>query len=85
MCPNTMIGTTFGVFSTTTYIDFVEAMAYSQEAIQMNALSVSFIGTNLPGYPASNAIGLKFIIFMHLNENIFRTHFFLLNFCLLQD
>ncbi len=56
MCPNSMIGTTFGVYSTTTFVDFVEAMAYSQEAIQMNALSVSFLGTNMPGYPASNAI-----------------------------
>jgi hypothetical protein len=56
MCPNSMIGTTFGVYSTSTYVNFVEAMAYSQEAIQMNALSVSFLGKNMPGYPVSNAI-----------------------------
>jgi hypothetical protein len=35
----------------------MEAMAFSQEAIQMNAgVTVSFTGTNDPTYPASNAI-----------------------------
>jgi hypothetical protein len=56
ICQNSMIGTTFGVYSTTTYLNFVEVMAFSQEAIQMNALSVSFLGTNIPGHEASSAI-----------------------------
>ena len=34
----------------------MEAMVYSQEAIQMNALTVSFIGSNSATYPASNAL-----------------------------
>jgi hypothetical protein len=56
-CLTTMIGTTFGVFSTLERINFMEAMAYSQEAIQMNAgVTVSFLGTNNPLYPVSNAI-----------------------------
>ena len=56
MCPSSMTGIVFGVYTTSSDIGFVEAMAFSQEAIQMNALSVSFVGTNMPGYPASNAI-----------------------------
>jgi hypothetical protein len=36
-CPNSMIGTTFGVYSKIEYLYFVEAMAYSQEAIHLNA------------------------------------------------
>jgi hypothetical protein len=56
MCPNSIIGTTFGVFSNTNQVNFVEAMAFSQEAIQMNALSVSFLGKNDNTDPASNAI-----------------------------
>jgi hypothetical protein len=56
-CPNSMIGTTFGVYTKSSYLYFVEAMAYSQEAIHMNAgITMSFLGTNDPGYPASNAI-----------------------------
>jgi hypothetical protein len=49
MCPEPMIGTTFGVYTSTNdfysaddYLTFIEVMAYSQEAIQMNALLVSF-------------------------------------------
>ncbi len=55
-CPNSMIGTTFGVYTTSNYLNLMEVMAFSQEAIQMNALSVSFLGTNDPLHPASNAI-----------------------------
>jgi hypothetical protein len=35
-CPNSMIGTTFGVYTKSEYLNFLEAMAYSQEAIHMN-------------------------------------------------
>ena len=56
-CPTAMIGTTFGVYETTTvYVSFMEVMAYSQEAIQMNALSVSFVGVNDPTVPITNAL-----------------------------
>ncbi len=58
-CPTTMIGTIFGVYTTSNAIlNFVEAMAFSQEAIQMNAgVTVSFIGTNdNPSYPISISI-----------------------------
>jgi len=34
-----MTGTIFGLYSPTSKLDFVEIMLYSQEAIQMNALS----------------------------------------------
>jgi hypothetical protein len=56
-CPNSMIGTTFGVYTKSLALNFVEAMAYSQEAIHLNAgITMSFLGTIYPGYPASNAI-----------------------------
>jgi hypothetical protein len=56
-CPNSMIGTTFGVYSNSAYLNFMEVMAYSQEAIHLNAgVTVSSLGTNIPGYPAINAI-----------------------------
>jgi hypothetical protein len=57
-CPNSMIGTTFGVYTESNdYLNFMEAMAYSQEAIHLNAgITVSFLGTIYPGYPTSNAI-----------------------------
>jgi hypothetical protein len=56
-CPNSMIGTTLGVYSNKEYLNFVEVMAYSQEAIHLNAgVTVSFLGTNNPFYSASNAI-----------------------------
>jgi hypothetical protein len=53
-----MIGTTFGLYTNTESLNFMEAMAFSQEAIQMNAgVTVSLIGTNdIPLYPAINAI-----------------------------
>ena len=53
-----MIGTTLGMYSTSSGFNFFELMAYSQEAIQMNAgVIVSFIGTNNdPFYLVSNAI-----------------------------
>jgi hypothetical protein len=56
-CPNSIIGTTFGIYSKSDYLNFMEAIAYSQEAIHMNpGITMSFMGTNDPGYPASNAI-----------------------------
>ena len=56
-CPNSMIGSTFGVYSNSEYVNFVEAMAYSQEAIHYKAsVTVSILGTVASGYPASNAI-----------------------------
>jgi hypothetical protein len=56
-CPNSMIGTTFGVYTKSDILNFMEAMAYSQEAINLNAgITISFLGTNVSGYPASNAI-----------------------------
>jgi hypothetical protein len=56
-CPSTMIGTTFGIYSTTTYLNFMDAMAFSQQAIQMNAgVTVSCLGTNNLTYPASNTL-----------------------------
>jgi hypothetical protein len=56
-CPNSMIGTTFGIYYKSKAFNFVEAMAYSQEAIHMNAgITISFMGTNDPQYPASNSI-----------------------------
>ncbi len=57
LCTNSITGTTFGVFSTSTAVNFMEAMAFSQEAIQMNAgVTVSFTGTDEPAYPARNAL-----------------------------
>jgi hypothetical protein len=56
-CPNSMTGIYFGVYCEANYLNFMEVMAYSQEAIQTNAgVTVSFLGTNVSGYPASNAI-----------------------------
>jgi hypothetical protein len=56
-CPNSIIGTTFGVYTKSTWLNFLEAMAFSQEAIHMNpGITMSFLGTNNPGFPASNAI-----------------------------
>ena len=58
LCPTKMFGITFGVYSTSTYVvSFMEIKAYSEEAIQIKASNtVSFEGTNLAGYPASNAL-----------------------------
>jgi hypothetical protein len=56
-CLNSMIGTKFAIYSQTHEVVFLEAMAYSQEAILLNAgITMSFLGTNVSGYPASNAI-----------------------------
>jgi hypothetical protein len=57
-CPNSMIGTTFGVYTKSNdYLNFMEAMAYSQEAIHLNpGITMSFLGKNNPIYPVSNAI-----------------------------
>jgi hypothetical protein len=55
MCPNSMIGTTFGVYSSIDNLDFVEVMAYSQEAIHLDTgITMSFLGTNNPTYPVAN-------------------------------
>ena len=52
-----MTGTVFGVYTTADYLNFMEVMAYSQEAIQTNTgVTVSFLGKNLSGYPVNNAI-----------------------------
>ena len=56
-CPSSIIGTTFGVYTKTTFVNFVEIMAYSQDAIQMNAgVSVSYLGTIDGPYLPSNVI-----------------------------
>ncbi len=55
MCLNSMTGTIFGLYSTTDYLDFVEIMLYSQEAIQMNALSAVASNPDV-SFPAANAI-----------------------------
>ena len=52
-----MIGITFGVYTESNDLNFIEAMAFSQEAIHLNAgITMSFLGTNVAGFPASNAI-----------------------------
>ena len=54
-CATSMTGTTFGVYDTESYLNFWEVMAYSQEAIQINAgATVSVIGTEIS--PAYNAL-----------------------------
>ena len=56
-CPDSMTGIVFGVYCFADYLNFMEVMAYSQEAIQTNTgVTVSFLGTNVSGYPASNTI-----------------------------
>lgn len=67
-CPSSMIGTTFGVYSTKLLLNFMEIMAYSQEAIQIGAgVTVSFLGTNVSKFPASNA--LKKIVVLLYTDN----------------
>jgi hypothetical protein len=57
LCPISMIGTTFGVYTESDYLNFMEAMAYSQEAIQLNpGITMSFLGTKSADSPGSNAI-----------------------------
>jgi len=57
MCSSIMQGNVFGFWMYADYFNFMEAMAYSQEAIQMNALSTSIIsGSAHSGHPISNAI-----------------------------
>ncbi len=56
LCPASMNGTILGIHSLL-FLNYMEAMAYSQEAIQMNAgVTVSYIGTNNHIYPVSNAL-----------------------------
>ena len=47
LCPKSLTGNTFGVYSTIQILNFMEVMAYSQEAIQTNdGVTVSSIGTS---------------------------------------
>ena len=56
-CLKSLTGNTFGVYSTIKILNFMEVMAYSQEAIQTNAgVTVSSIGTVDPKYITSNAL-----------------------------
>ena len=57
-CPNSMIGTTFGVYTKLNFhLQLMEAFAYSQEAIHMNAgVTISFLGTIESTFWARNAI-----------------------------
>jgi hypothetical protein len=56
-CPNSMIGITFGVYTESNDLNFIETMAFSQEAIHLNAgITMSFLGTNDPNFPANNAL-----------------------------
>jgi hypothetical protein len=55
MCPESMTGTVFGIHSFVNMISsFREVMLYSQEAIQLKALS-AFASTEA-AYPAANAL-----------------------------
>ncbi len=57
MCSSIMQGKVFGFWGYADYYNFNEAMAYSQEAIQMNALSTAIIsGSADVNHPISNAI-----------------------------
>ena len=69
VCPTSLSGIIFGLYSTTDYITFMEIMAYSQEAIQMNAgVTVSFIGIeDNNGYFASNS--LQQIVILKYNRS----------------
>jgi hypothetical protein len=49
-----MIGTIFGIIASNNYLNFREVMLYSQEAIQIQALSA--VATDTSGYPANNAL-----------------------------
>jgi hypothetical protein len=52
-----MTGVVFGVYTTTNFFHFLDAMAYSQEGIHLNTgVTVSLLGTNATPYLASNAI-----------------------------
>ncbi len=66
LCPNSMIGTTFGFYSASEYVNFMEAMAFSQEAIQMNAMLVSFLGI-APVFLVAN-ISLKNIVVPNFSD-----------------
>jgi hypothetical protein len=50
-----MTGTIFGIIASTNYFNLREVMLYSQEAIQINALSAVATDVNL-NYPAANAL-----------------------------
>ena len=56
-CPKSLTGKTFGVYSSIKILNFMEVMAYSQEAIQTNdGVTVSSIGTSEPNFIPSNAL-----------------------------
>ncbi len=63
-CPNSMIGTTFGVYTKSNlHLQFMEAFAYSQEAIHMNAgVTISLLGEIESTFSASNAIQNKVVL-----------------------
>jgi hypothetical protein len=68
MCLDSMTGTIFGLYSTTDLFDFVEIMLYSQEAIQMNALSA--VATNpFVSFPAANAVQKLVVLLATLTTN----------------
>ena len=50
-----MTGTIFAIYSATDLFDFVEIMLYSQEPIQMNALSALATDPSV-NFPATNAL-----------------------------
>jgi hypothetical protein len=59
---DSMTGTIFGFYSTTDHFELVEIMLYSQEAIQMKALSAVATNPN-PSYPATNALEKIVVLF----------------------
>jgi hypothetical protein len=52
---DSMTGVFFGIYSTHNWLDPVEIMLYSQEAIQMNAISAVATNPNA-NFPAANAL-----------------------------
>ncbi len=56
MCPVILTGKIFSYFSANEVIQLWEAMAFSEEAIQMNAGAVSKTGYNYPNYPIENSL-----------------------------
>ena len=61
-CLNSMIGTIFGVYTTSNHLNFMEVISFSLEAIQMKASLVSFLGTNNSILTASNAIQKQVVL-----------------------
>ena len=55
MSTSPLSGTIFGIIANTNWFTFREVMLYSQEAIQMNALSAVATDVN-SSFPATNAL-----------------------------